>query len=533
MMFLAPWAFAFLGLVPVIVALYLMRVRRRSAVVSTLMFWEGVVEEKRRRALFHRLRQWWSLLLHLLIFTLILLALARPEWSRLAGGGSTVVIVDARARMQAGERFQSAVTRAAAWARRAGPGNEIALLRMGAEPEVIAPFSDDERELLEALEKSAPGKTGGDLARAVKLADEMLAARRGEGRIVVLTAGVDELPETRTALERVAVDGPRNNVAITRLAARPPFNSPQTTEVLLEVRNYGAQPARGNVEVALDGGLVEVRPFALEAGGRMRGTFALAPRAGGELTARLDTADALALDDTAAVTLPGAEPVRVLLVSAGNWFLERLLRANDRVKFDLLAPDVFKPELAGGFDVVILDGVAPEGLGAGNYLYMGRTPFDSGGVLERPPVTDVDAESPLLALANLRAVTFVRSAEMRAPAGARVPLGSDGKPLIVAQERNGHRVAAFGFGVGESDLPLRVAWPLLMANTIDWLAGPRPAAAAAELPGEAESDFRGGDGNAGRNGSYAAAWPLWVWLALAAWTLLLLEWWLFHRRRTE
>ncbi len=531
MMFLAPWAFAFLGLVPVIVVLYLMRVRRRSAVVSTLMFWEGVVEERRRRALFHRLRQWWSLLLHLLILTLILLALARPEWSRLAGGGSTVLIVDARARMRAGERFQSAVEKASVWARRAGPGNEVALLRMGAEPEVIAPFSDDERELQEALEMSAPGKTGGDLARAVKLADEMLAARRGEGRIVVLTAGVDELPETRAALERVAVDGPRENVAITRLAARPPFNSPQTTEVLLEVWNYGAQAARGNVEVALDGGLVEVRPFALEAGGRMRGTLALAR--GGELTARLDTTDALALDDSAAVTLPGGEPVRVLLVSAGNWFLERLLRANDRVKFDLLAPDVFKPELAGGFDVVILDGVPPEGLGAGNYLYMGRTPFDSGGVLERPPVTDVDAESPLLALANLRAVTFVRSAEMRAPEGARVPLASDGKPLIVATASGAHRVVAFGFGVGESDLPLRVAWPLLMANTIDWLAGPRPAVAAAELPGEAESDLRGGDRADARNGSYATAWPLWLWLALIAWALLIWEWWLFHRRRTE
>jgi len=29
------------------------------------------------------------------------------------------------------------------------------------------------------------------------------------------------------------------------------------------------------------------------------------------------------------------------------------------------------------------------------------------------------------------------------------------------------------------------------------------------------------------------AWPIWRYLALAAFALLACEWWLFHRRRTE
>jgi len=72
MSFLLPWAFGFLAVIPAIVALYLLKIRRRPATVSTLLFWRRVLEENRRRALFQRLRNFLSLLLFLLIFLLIL-----------------------------------------------------------------------------------------------------------------------------------------------------------------------------------------------------------------------------------------------------------------------------------------------------------------------------------------------------------------------------------------------------------------------------------------------------------------------------
>jgi hypothetical protein len=41
-------------------------------------------------------------------------------------------------------------------------------------------------------------------------------------------------------------------------------------------------------------------------------------------------------------------------------------------------------------------------------------------------------------------------------------------PLIVAGDRTERRFVALTFDVRESDLPLRVAWPLLVLNAIDW-----------------------------------------------------------------
>jgi hypothetical protein len=57
---------------------------------------------------------------------------------------------------------------------------------------------------------------------------------------------------------------------------------------------------------------------------------------------------------------------------------------------------------------------------------------------------------------------------------------------------------------------------------------------------EGESDLRGAAPAAGTNLSLpeislarVADWPLWQYLAAAALLLFALEWWLFHRRRTE
>ena len=83
---LNPLALAFAALLPLIVVLYLLKLRRQPAQVSTLMFWQRVTADNRRRALFQRLRQILSLLLHLFIFALLLFALARPELRAFRGG---------------------------------------------------------------------------------------------------------------------------------------------------------------------------------------------------------------------------------------------------------------------------------------------------------------------------------------------------------------------------------------------------------------------------------------------------------------
>ena len=499
MTLLNPLALAFAALVPLIVVLYLLKLRRQPASVSTLMFWQRVTADNRRRALFQRLRQILSLLFQLLIFGLLLFALARPEPASFRGaeaGLSTVVVLDARARMQArtadgGTRFAQARRVAESYLNRASPRQPVALLAAESAPRVVVGLTGEERSLLTGLEDVHPADAGGRIEDAVRLAADLLAARPGGKRVVVVTDHALDLPQPahdspvqiETHLIPAASKGPRENVGLTRLTARPLPNSPETDEVLVEVENFGTRRQTGNVELSFEGQLLDVKPFDLAPGERRTDIYpALGSRTRianprGWLTARLDlpaeakTADAYAPDDDAYAVVPPPRPLRVLLVTKGNWFLESLLKADDQVQFDQLEPGAFQPAQAAGFDAVVLDGFVPDGFAAdtlpkGNYLFLGKGPFTEGPEpLEHPTITDVDSGSSLLYLVNLRDVTVLRARSWTLPETPgdaanpwrlAAPVRSLDRPLVVTGERKGQRLVALAFGA--SDSTCRCGW---------------------------------------------------------------------------
>jgi hypothetical protein len=560
MTLLNPLGLAFAALIPIIILLYLLKLRRQPAQVSTLMFWQRVVADNRRRALFQRLRQLLSLLLHLLIFALLLLALARPELRSFRSGENglaTVVLLDCRARMQTraggGTRFSEAVRIAESYLRRASNSQPMALLAMDSAPRVVCGSTGDERVLLDALAGLRPVDAGGRIEDAIQLARELLGAEHGTGRIIVVTDRAPAAPPERGAKSAVAVEtrlvndgGPRENVGIVRLDARPLPGSPDTDEVLVEIENFGPQRQAGNVELNFEGRLLDVKAFDLAPGERRTDVYpALAAQTGianarGWLSAHLTLksgADALPLDDNAYAVIPPPQPIRVLLVTSGDWFLENLLKADDGIQFDELAPDAFQSAQAAGFDAVIFDDCVPAGLESaagqlpkGNFLFINRAPFLAAAgadkvppppTLEHPLVTDIDSTNPLLRRVNLRDVTILRAKSWSLPEPAAAttteatpppgtagdwqfaaPVRSFDHPLVVTGERRpapgsqrADRLVGLAFGIADSDLPLRVAFPLFVHNAVEWLADrdtvsapadPVQAGAIIDIPAGAE-----------------------------------------------
>jgi hypothetical protein len=675
MTLLNPAGLFFAGLVPVIILLYLLKLRREPAQVSTLMFWQRVVADNQRRALFQRLRQLLSLLLHLLIFALLLLALARPELRAFHGGVdglATIVVLDARARMQTqtdgggATRFSEASRIAGRYLERASNRQPVALISLDSVPRVVCGSTGDGRVLLDALAGLRPSDAGGRLEDAVQLARDLLAAEKVQGRVVVVTdqAFTEPAPamaaggKSAAEIETRLLDNggaPRENVGIVRLDARPLPGSPETDEVLIEIGNFGAQRQAGSVELTFEGRLIDVKPFDLAPGERRTDVYpALAAQTGianarGWLTAHLTHqgggTDALPLDDDAYAVIPPPRPIRVLLVTRGDFFLENLLKADESVQFDQLAPEAFQPAQAAGFDAVIFDDNVPPGfatgpdqLPPGNFLFVNSAPFLAGAGTQAPPlehplVTDVEAASPLLRRVNLRDVTILRAQTWRLPESGgspppaaaestwtfRAPVRSFDHPLVVEGERRvgnadrPSRLVGLAFGVADSDLPLRVAFPLFIHNALEWLADRDESASANEAiqaggvidvptgarlwrqpqrgyqplgqipaaewvigPGSFQPQangfylLRSGDGdqrwvavdtldpamsainistvpapipNASPTPDRPVfsefcwdiwrAWPPWMELALLAFVLCTLEWWSFHRRRTE
>jgi hypothetical protein len=185
MNFLFPAAFFLSALSLVIVALYLRRPRRRSLEVSTLLFWRRVFERQPHRRFLGRLRNPLSLLLQLLIFLLLLLALARPQEASPRGRRSTVIVLDA-VRMQAPGVFRDArLPRRTSFP--LAPNDEVAILALEGPPTIVSPFSNDGKDLRRKLASLAPSDAGGDVTETLVLARRLLEAKPGEKRLVFIS----------------------------------------------------------------------------------------------------------------------------------------------------------------------------------------------------------------------------------------------------------------------------------------------------------------------------------------------------------
>src|SRR5438477_143730 len=148
MEFLLPLAGLALLAVPAILLLYFLKVRRPEVRVSTLMFWRPFVADRQANAPWQRLRASLLLALQLLAALALALALVRPGVSGAIGiGGTTVVMLDASASMQATDigpsRFEAAVARARDKAHQLGPGQEMAVILTGQHAEPPSPPPSD------------------------------------------------------------------------------------------------------------------------------------------------------------------------------------------------------------------------------------------------------------------------------------------------------------------------------------------------------------------------------------------------------
>ena len=484
MNFLFPAAL-FLGLLaPVIVALYLRRPRRSEMEVSTLMFWQKVLERQPNRQFLGRLRNPLSLLLQLLIFLLLLLALARPEPARPRGGRSTVIVLDARARMQAenGEVFRAAIHAAQSLVALAGPGNAIAVLSNEGSSQIVSPFSTDGKDLRGRLEALAPSDGGGDLDDTLALARRLLAGKSGEKRLVVIS---DRPGPEAADIEEILVGQPGDNAAILAFAQRALPASPQSAVVFARLGNFSAASRDLELELSLDGRPFDLRKFRVASGSEadfstvVPGEMLRSGR--GFLTARLVSPDRLAADDTARLALPTGQNLRVLLVTEGNPFLEGALKADPALTREILQPSAWRSGMGKDFAAVIFDQWVPADTASetGACFFFGRSPFDAEG--EKRPVLQVELsepQSPLFWNVDVAAFRLGMAAKFDVPEGWRVsrPLENAGEPLVLALEKpDGTRVVATAFDTSSTNFPLRAGFPLFISNVVHWLAGRSPA----------------------------------------------------------
>jgi Ca-activated chloride channel family protein len=479
MSFLAPLAFAFAASIPVVIVFYLLKRKRVVKLVSSTLLWQKFLADTQASAPFQKLRKNWLLYLQILLLALAVLALARPFFATTAKPAQLrVIILDGSASMQATDespsRFEKARTEALKWVDSLEPTDQMVVLLAGANTETIQAATSQKADLRRALQTCQPADSPTRLVPALKTAESLVRDRKSAEIHLFSDGAVPELVEFENkALPLIyhKVGTRADNLGITALDARANPEDATQRAIYASVANVSSNTLSADLELLLDGQLINTVALTIPGQQTAPHVFKATQAKDGVFTVRLSSKDDLAADNEASIVSLLPKPVNVLLVTRGNRLIEKALRAVANVQL-AVANDL--TDGGTSFDFIVLDGVTPTAWPQGNVLafHTANTNWvENIANVEAPVIVDWKSTHPLLRYASFDNVQIVQSLTPRngPPPWAVSILEAPQAPLIVAGELGRQRIVWVGFDPLESNWPLRVSFPIFIANAVEWL----------------------------------------------------------------
>ena len=497
MSFLSAGWFALAALLPLIVIMYLLRLRRVERPVASTYLWRRLVRDVEANAPWQRLRRNLLFFLQLLFLAALILAVARPATPAKGEftGQALILVMDTSASMAATDispnRLESARRQALELVQDLPAGVKVTVISAGAQARAVVSSSDDPRQVQRAINELQIENGSSDMAVALQLASA-IAARQPGSHIAVFSDGNVTLPERATVkgdLSYTMLGEHSANQAISLLRVQR-GTAGSAGSAFAQVTNYGVEPAVRRLAFFADGQMVSAQDLSIAPGQAVGALPVEVISTTQVVEARLMPADAagmdyLPLDDAAYAVQP--KPAAVALYTPGNLFLETALRLMPGVASVQVNPPAADLENS---QLVVIDGsTAYSGTLPAHaaLLFIGPTRsselFSIGGLLQNPRPVPVDPGDPLLAYVDLSNVSILDSAYIPLPGWGRSLVVSgksdssagtasgpaEGAPLIYVGEPHGRRVAVVAFDLRRSDLPLNLAFPMLLANLTAWL----------------------------------------------------------------
>jgi hypothetical protein len=474
-----------------VLVLYVLKLRRRVVAVPFSPLWDRILRDKEATTLFSKLKRLLSLLLQLALLALLVLALGDPRAAEsLLRGRTLVVLIDASASMQATDvapsRLGVAREEVKKIVRGLGGADRMLLAQMDAMVTPLGPMTGDAAALERELDGVRATDARADFPRALRFASDVLRGAERPEVVVVSDGALGPAADASgpvhmgaARLTYVRVGAGADNVGVTQFSVRRYPLDKSRYEVMLELYNTG--PAAADVELQLlgDGAMVDLTRLRLQPGERLPRFYPQLSGASRTLEAKISRADggrdALPADDHAYALLPARRRAKVLVVTEGNTYLEAALLLDEYLEVTDVAPPAYAAAVAkGDWDAVIFDRVTPAEPPRVAALYLDPrgpgSPVRVGPELKGAGFDKVDRRHPVVRFVGLDDVNVAAAHKLLPDTGDKVLGAADGgaSPILVAGVRGGFKFVAVGFDVRDSDLPLRVAWPLFVVDCLDW-----------------------------------------------------------------
>lgn len=516
--------------IPSLLLLYFLKLRRREVDVASTILWKKSIQDLQVNAPFQKLRRNLLLLLQLLLLGLLLLALSRPVTHYTPGAGkSSVILIDRSASMSATDagdgrtRLDEAKRQAKALVNTLERNGTAMVIAFDDEARTIQPFTSDRAALNRAIDSITPTHRPTRLKLAYQLAEAQVAFIPEQNRTNVEPPQVWVYSDGRVAdADQLQIRSPvkyamigtesARNIAVVALSARRNYDRPTEVQVFARLANFGPSPVTAQVQLSVapfsaESALVEDQ-FAVsrvaevtlppERWSEQQRTDAerndgLVTRDSVEFTVELTSAavvrveqmnkegDALSADDVAAVVVPPPKALSVLLVTDGNFYLERAIDSLRLQNSQQMTPAEYDAKAPGDFDVVLFDRHAAKKLPpGGNFIYFGAVPSglrvtvepgdDAPARIADMTVLDWRRDHPILKNLNLGKVFAAEALKLNVPPDVTTLVdGVQGPMVVLLREGRGTHLIV-GFDVLNSNWPLRVSFPVFLHQALQFLA---------------------------------------------------------------
>ena len=494
--------------IPVLILIYIIKPKFQEKLVTSTFIWK-LSQKYKKKSLPWQITNMLLFLVQLLAIGVISLILARPVVVTEDGAAEKIVILDASASMMVendtGSRFEKAKEQIAQLADDMESYGKMTVILAGAESRVLIERSDSERDI-KAMVSAAECTYGeADLGNAFLLAEEVLAANPEAG-VYLFT---DKQYEANDSIKVVDVSEAAWNVAVCGIEVTKAENRELVFSA--ELASYGKDTV-ATVVLYVDNVLADAQIAGLSADMPATVEFSgLGIRQYETARVYVEAADAILADNEYHLLGGKEQTYEVLLVSEEPVFLEAALLTFEHINVTTVTslelldqgeqnlPDgtVAENIPGSGYDLYVYDRIvpnelpgdgavwliAPEKVPKGVNLKLGKF-VTAEAYMEAAPDSGSEVFTLLTNDIAINDVYINEYMKISSALGLETIYTCNGAPVVLAGEADNVRTVMFGFSLGASNLPLRIAFPALIHNMVKYSLVPVMETTAYEVGDE-------------------------------------------------
>lgn len=478
--------------IPVLILIYLIKPKFQEKLVTSTFIWK-LSRKYKKKSLPLQLTNLLLLFVQVLTIGVISLILARPVVITEDGAAEKIVILDASGSMMVQEkngiRFETAKEQISDLADDMESYGKMTVILAGMESRILVERSDSERTIKEMLAQTECTYGEADINGAFLLTEELLK-ENPEAQVYLFT---DKEYDEQESIKVVNVSADNWNVAVSAMEAAKAANRELVFSA--ELVSYGKDMA-ATVVLYVDGVLADAQLVGLMADIPATVEFNdLGIRQYETAWVYVEAEDAIRTDNEYYLFGGNKQEYEVLLVSAEPAFLEAALMTFDNLNITTVASfdeldqgyqytqdgTVIEEIPSTGYDLYVYDTLMPKELPGDGAVWMIAPESVPKGVtfkkgdsivseayLELAPDSGSDLFARMSNEVSVDGVYINEYLEISSALGFETLFTCKDAPVILAGETENVRTVLFAFELSASNLPLRIAFPALIYNMVEY-----------------------------------------------------------------